>query len=481
MSKFLNLNLAGSSPKYTQKDVISEKPEVSEERVDRFNRDSTSALSGLAKAVDVSETPSKAFNFKLIPREKLMFNKNNDFPMDEVDELSEKILTNGLLHNLAALYDSDLDKYILESGERRLRACDLAHNRFRDRVESAEVDPQYLLYVEHIKDFYIYGFPVNVKRPKYQEDEELVKVDEIDSDLRKYTANIDVRTFSAQQRATYTQRVRLLLEEKSRLLYGDGAPKVTQAQVAEATGISERQVRKYDAVNELIPALKAEFENGRLSINKVPTIAKMSEEEQLVFLEFLQRERNVDPVQIKLYMERAERAEKEKLELKEEKEQIESDLEKLRANRDDEIDRILGESKEREEKIRKEIAKAEKEKNEERITKLQAELADEKDSASRMIKDTNKRLETAQGALLEANQRIQELENQKPDTEQMEELYRVRAELDMNLSFLRNFCSKTLSTLENYKFLAATEDIETFMVTLGSIKELKQLTALMES
>ena len=198
----------------------------------------------------------------------------------------------------------------------------------------------------------------------------------------------------------------------------------------------------------------------------------MSEEEQLVFLDFLQREKNADPAQVKLYMERADRAEKEKLQLREEKNKIESDLELLRANRDDDIEKIIEESKERENQIREEIAKAEKDKNEKRIISLQQELADEKESASRMIKDTNNRLEKAQGELLKANQRIQELESQETGTE-MEELYRVCAELDMNLTFLKNLCSKTLQTLDNYKVLADTKDIETVMISFGNIKELK--------
>lgn len=469
-SKFLNLNLSGGQAQYTQKDVTSEKPEVSEERVDRFSQDSVTTLSNLAKAVDTPDQTIKAFNFKFIPREKIIFNKDNDFDMEEVESLSDKLLENGLLHNLVAFYDEETDKYILESGERRLRAFDLAHERFKDYEELD--DKEYLLYVEHIKEFYINGFPVNVKKAKYQDELEMSRVDEIDSNLRKYTANIDVRNFTPQQRAEYTKKVRTLMEEKNRLLYGSIAPKVTQAQVAEATGITERQIRKYEQVEDLIPALKAEFENGNLSISKVPSIAKMSEEEQLVFLDFLQREKNADPAQVKLYMERADRAEKEKLQLREEKNKIESDLELLRANRDDDIEKIIEESKERENQIREEIAKAEKDKNEKRIISLQQELADEKESASRMIKDTNNRLEKAQGELLKANQRIQELESQETGTE-MEELYRVRAELDMNLTFLKNLCSKTLQTLDNYKVLADTKDIETVMISFGNIKELK--------
>ncbi|SET42908.1 ParB-like nuclease domain-containing protein [Lacrimispora sphenoides] len=480
MGKFNNLNLDGKNPAFTKADVQSKEMETSKENVDSFQPQA--GLHELVKAVDSSEQSNKAFNFKFIPREKIVFNKNNDFDMDEVESLSAKLLEDGLLHNLVAFYDEDTDKYILESGERRLRAFDLAHERFKDYEDSEDVE--YLSYVEYIKEFYINGFPVNVKKAKYQDEPELSKVDEIDSNLRKYTANIDVRTFTPQQRAEYTQKVRTLMEEKNLLLYGGNPPKVTQAQVAEATGITERQIRKYEQIQELIPALKAEFEHGNLSINKVPTIAKMSEEEQLLFLDFLQREKNADPAQVKLYMERAEKAETEKRQLIEEKDQIESDLDTLRANRDDDIDRILEESKEREKQIREEIAKAEKEKNADRIIRLQNELAEEKNSASRMITDTNNRLEEAQGALQEAKQRIQELENQEQDTAQMEELeelLRIQTQLDMNFSFLGNLCSKLIANIESYKVLAKVEDIKHVSEMTLSMKELKKLLALIES
>lgn len=96
-----------------------------------------------------------------------------------------------------------------------------------------------------------------------------------------------------------------------------------------------------------------------------------------------------------------------------------------------------------------------------------------------MIKDTNNRLEKAQNELSDANQRIQELENKETDTEQMEELYRIRAELDMNLSFLSNLCGKTLASLKSYTVLADGEDIKKITEKLGNIKELKQLVSML--
>ena len=70
------------------------------------------------------------FNFKRIPREKIIFNENNDFSMENIEELANSLLKNGLEHNLTGHYDDDRDLYILESGERRIRALDLLNSKF---------------------------------------------------------------------------------------------------------------------------------------------------------------------------------------------------------------------------------------------------------------------------------------------------------------------------------------------------------------
>ena len=57
-----------------------------------------------------------AFNFKLIPRHKLMFHEENDYPMEAIKELAESILNNGLLHNLDVHFDEENDIYIIEAG-----------------------------------------------------------------------------------------------------------------------------------------------------------------------------------------------------------------------------------------------------------------------------------------------------------------------------------------------------------------------------
>lgn len=292
--RFNNLNsLMGNratNPEFTEADVESSKMQETQEKVD-YASVGLEDVAELGKSVNsISNDGNTAFNLKYIPREKIQFNPNNDFNVSNIEELANSLLNIGMQHNLSAFYDDDKDQYILESGERRLRACDMLFEKFNPMAGDTETlsedaKREYQLYEANIKPFFDKGFPVNVKKAKYQdENEEERKVDSIDSELRKYKANIDVRELSPQERAGYIQKVRELMNERNKLLYGEKAVEPTKAEIAEATGTSERQLRKYDAIGKLIPALQEEFNAGNISINKIPGIASLPEEEQMIFL-----------------------------------------------------------------------------------------------------------------------------------------------------------------------------------------------------
>lgn len=173
------------------------------------------------------------------------------------------------------------------------------YNNGADEMLSGD---QQELYRQNFAPLFENGFPVNVKKAKHQvEDQEHQRLDTIDSELRKYTTNMDTRDYTTQERASYIQKIRALMEERNRLLYGEKAPAPTQAELAAAVGTTERQLRKYNAIQNLIPALKAEFEAGNISINKVPGIAALPEEEQMIFLNLLQSGKSIELDQIKLY------------------------------------------------------------------------------------------------------------------------------------------------------------------------------------
>jgi chromosome partitioning protein, parB family len=222
------------------------------------------------------------FNFKRIPREKIVFNENNDFSMENIEELANSLLKNGLEHNLTGHYDDDRDLYILESGERRIRALDLLNSKFGSVTRINELpeseQENFVLFRSNILPLLTEGIPFKVNSfSKEHNDENGNRLDEIRSELRKYATNLDVRQFTPKERSEYISKVKKLLEEEASLL---GKNKVTKDEIADAIGISRRQLHKYELLDSLIPKFKELFENKKLRIEAVSTLSGLTEEEQ---------------------------------------------------------------------------------------------------------------------------------------------------------------------------------------------------------
>ena len=222
------------------------------------------------------------FNFKRIPREKIIFNENNDFSMENIEELANSLLKNGLEHNLTGHYDDDRDLYILESGERRIRALDLLNSKFGSLTRINELpeseQENFILFRSNILPLLTEGIPFKVNSfSKEHNDENGNRLDEIRSELRKYATNLDVRQFTPKERSEYISKVKKLLEEEASLL---GKNKVTKDEIADAIGISRRQLHKYELLDSLSPRFKELFENKKLRIEAVSTLSGLTEEEQ---------------------------------------------------------------------------------------------------------------------------------------------------------------------------------------------------------
>ena len=459
MAKFNFINaINNSNSVYTKDDIKSERVEETAEKVDIYSAsDLTEVLNSR------NENLGKAFNFKLIPREKIAFNKNNDFEMLDIEELAASILENGLLHNLITLYNSDEDIYYLESGERRLRACDYLRDKFEKFKDNSS--REYKLYIENINDFYISGFPVNIKKQVYQDDPALSSLDKINSELRKYRANMDVREFTPQEKAKYIEKIKSLISDKNAILYKDEKkellPEVEAKDIAQVLGLSERQYAKYEAIAGLIPELKEEFENGNLSINKVPGISRLPKEEQEIVLEFIKKGNSIELEQVKEFSNRIKSLEKEKLEAEEEKsklleirEKLESELEAIRDDYQKDKDSILEEIAKREKELKTELEKSIIEDNKEKIDKLQLALQEEKNTASRIKIDNEKKLERARNEIEIANERIKELEEQKKREATSDKVLEIKNSIDINIKFLDSLYRKIQEEI-----LSLSEDI----------------------
>lgn len=458
--KFNNLNLGtDKKSEFTKADVKSTEMKESKDQMN-YVLDQPDPVRILGENVNASDKGRlvEAYNFKFVPREKLEFNPNNDFSMKDIDELAETLLLNGLLHNLVAYYEEDRDRYILESGGRRLKAMDQLWSKYNNEDDERLSENQQELYRQNIAPLFENGFPVNVKKAKHQdEDSEHQRLDTIDSELRKYTTNIDTRDYTAQERASYIQKIRKLMEERNRLLYGESAASPTQAELAAAVGTTERQLRKYNAIQNLIPALKAEFEAGNISINKVPGIAALPEEEQMIFLDLLQSGKKIEVDQIKLYKDQLEMNEREKSSVLEERNRLEAELERVKSQNEQRLRELQEEATKKEEYIRGEIERAEREKNENRIVKLQDELREEKQSSSRLYNQTNLELEQTKKALEEANSKLKGIEEKEKAND---EVLSIRARMMSQLNMIEDLAEKFMNTYTEYQSLVTNTQEE---------------------
>lgn len=247
-------------------------------------------LGELAERIhNVSEEGDYPFRFKIIPRNRIAFNKDNDYPQIEIEKLADSILHNGLIHNLEAYYDDETDTYVLESGERRTRAIDYLLERFKsyDADESIE----YRLYLKNIAG-YQKGYPINVKkRPEPKDDGYTNRLNEIDSQLRLIDANEEVRPDDPPAKLKRILVRNKLLEERGKLLGGE---KINiNKSIAAAEQISERQVQKYKNISKLIPELQEAFQQNNITLAEGDNYSKLSEEEQLVIVDLIKQNHKI--------------------------------------------------------------------------------------------------------------------------------------------------------------------------------------------
>lgn len=460
MAKFNFINaITNNNSIYGKDDIKSEKLEESKEKIDVYK---AGDLTDILDKNSNDEVKNNAFNLKNIAREKIKFNSNNDFEITGIEELAKSLLDNGMLHNFIAIYDSDEDIYYLESGERRLRACDYLYNTY-DNTENKD-SREYELYLEHIKDFYINGFPINIK--KYQ-DNKKNEENIIDSELRKYSANLDVRNFTPQDRLKYINRIKELLQRKQELS-GVKSDKSHKEEITNILGISNKQYAKYEAVNELIPALKMEFEEGNLAINKIPSISKLSVEEQEALLELIKTRQNIEVEKVARELgDKMEKLEKDKSTVEEErlnllasKSILEKEFGKLKEEYQKEKDTMAENFENREKEIKEKLEKAIFEDNREQVQKLQDELVKEKNIQTEILLANEKQLKEYQEKLDVMNLKMKELEESRNKDRNITRLGQLKGSIEINMSFLRNLYEKISIDLKEIEELSSEEAFE---------------------
>lgn len=183
---------------------------------------------------------------KDIPIEKLVERPTNFFRAltdDEITELSESIKSMGILHPLLVRPLSD-GRYEVISGHQRKKAAEKAGLK---------------------------TVPCVVK-----------EMDDDEAELAMIDANLETRQLSTMEMARAIRRKKELLGIRR------GRPDVNSAHCAELSqklGISERQLRKLDKLNDLIPEFQAMVDEGKLTLFTAGKLAGLPQEMQKAILD----------------------------------------------------------------------------------------------------------------------------------------------------------------------------------------------------
>lgn len=256
-------------------------PDSSSKETKESSPEQSTLVKDMVKNINSTDSKvEKAFDVQFIPRKKLVFNKNNNYPMEDIEKLASWILEYGLMHNIEVFYDENDDQYIIDAGERRTRAIDYLIEKYKD---IAPEDDQYLNYKQHVQQFDLEGYPCKIVRKRVSSDsvpdEEASILDEIDTHIRLIISNETGRKHDAVRQQEQIHELDVLLKKRNALLKKGEKINVNET-LAEAFGISTKQVKNYKAISTLIPELKKLFEENHITLKDGANYAQLSEEEQ---------------------------------------------------------------------------------------------------------------------------------------------------------------------------------------------------------
>ncbi len=325
-------------------------------------------------------TTNTAFNFKYIPREKLRFHEDNEYPIESVEKLAASILDVGLMHNLDVSYAEEEDIYVIDAGEQRTRALDMLIEKYRDYTDTESEEYQHYLY--HVKPFEK-GYPCKVstgtsrlQSGETYSDAVRRELDEIEARMRIRISNEIGREYDPVRTKKAMDEM-IMLENRRNELLGTGKP-MNNREIGERLNISDRQVQKYKAIDRLIPELQTLFQEHGITLTDGANYAKLNEGEQQQILDLIKAGGNKQEVTA-LYGKLNR--------LQEEMQAKEREINKLERDRAEALEHAEAarrEAAELDSRIREELTK-EAEKKEEADGKLIEELQKQLESANHNI------------------------------------------------------------------------------------------------
>ena len=254
------------------------------------------------------EKHSSIGEYKVVARHKLRCNKKNKYPMTSLESLKESILRYGLQQDITAVYVTDEDMYVLETGHRRKTSIDMLIEEFENYPDDS-TDERYLLYKKNVKK-YEYGYYCKITGRIAEdvvydlEDEDNLSSasDEVlESEIRLEITNIESRNDNAS-RAENILRLTKLYEEQNKRNPKSNRININE-KISEDTGLKKRQVASYKSLSKLIPELMEEFNKNNITLEQGSNYAKLNEEEQNTIVELLQSGKNFKNEEIKILLQ----------------------------------------------------------------------------------------------------------------------------------------------------------------------------------
>lgn len=337
----------------------------------------------------ISLEHKKDFDVRFLRFDQLRPNPENFYKVDNIEKLAESIEEFGLMQNLEALKVENGDEvyYKLITGHRRYKAIEYL-------IKNGKIEEDRL-------------FPVTVK----------MQLDEINEKLRLIKSNSDTREKTQEEKRKEIEELQILYSQKAEAEGVKISKKEIKKNIATDLGVSTKQVERNMVINEnLIPQLKAYFDDNKITFNKAVELSRLEEQMQLAVYDLLiQKSKNEDEnekitdEEMNLIKEKNKRLidelkQKDKLieekeekinAIQSEKEDLENQLETNNVERE-----TINEEKELlEQKIKEEVSKEATEKIDELTNRLkemqekEKRLLLEKDELNKTIKDKEDEIE----------------------------------------------------------------------------------------
>lgn len=349
----------------------------------------------------------KAFNYQVVPIDKIQPNPMNDYPMEDIEELNETIAKVGLIHILKLKQIEEGFRII--SGERRYRAIKLG-------LENGQ--PEF--------DKFKIGIPAMIEDKT---------TDEIQEEIQLILANEEVRGNDEARKRKKIARLAELYRIKNEQT---GENHSITKQISTDLGLKERQVQRYNAVNnKLIPTLQDALDNSKINLSKAAQFAAMDETTQNLIAELLDQNNNVNKEQVDLIIQKAKDAE---LKMNQRLSDLELQINQANESNNklkEEVERReldLQSQKELEEKIRNDLKREleQTKPNDDKVKTLELQL----EATYKKNQDTQKNVDKINSELKEKVEELEALktkleENQKTTLTQEEKL-KLKKDFEIN-------------------------------------------------